>query len=199
MMFLSRFSSLAILMVALSGTAAIAAPDTLPYDRFEQTIAQGPGGGGRGQGNGQGRGGDRWISKLNLSADQQQQIEQIRQSSQGEFDRLQEQTRQAHEQMRQLMSDNASDSQLRNQHRQLQELNQQMGNLRFEQMLKIRAVLTEAQRRELGENMQERWDDDENGGGRGQGQGRGQGRGQGQGQGQGRSQGQGQGRSQALK
>ncbi len=180
-MFLSRFFSLAILMVALSGTAAIAAPEPLPYDRFDQMIAQSPGGGGRGQGNGQGRGGDRC-----LSAEQQQQIEQIRQSSQDEFERLREQTRQAREQMRQLMSSNASDSQLRNQHRQLQELNQQMGNLRFEQMLKIRAVLTEAQRRELAENMQGRWDEDENGSpgcgpGRGPGRGPGQGRGQGQG------------------
>ncbi len=188
MMFLRRVSSLAILMLALSGTAAIAAPESLPYDRFDQMIAQGFGSGGRGQGHGQGRGGERWISELNLTADQQQQIEQIRQSSQGEFERLREQTRQAHEQMRQLMSSNASDSQLRNQHRQLQELNQQMSNLRFEQMLKIRAVLTEAQRRQLGENMQQRWDDDENGGGRGRGQGRGPGRGLG------RSQGSGQGR-----
>ncbi len=186
-MFLSRFFSLAILMVALSGTAAIAAPEPLPYDQFDQTIAQSPGGGGRGQGMVKAeRGGDRWMSNLNLSAEQQQQIEQIRQSSQDEFERLREQTRQAREQMRQLMSSNASDSQLRNQHRQLQELNQQMGNLRFEQMLKIRAVLTEAQRRELAENMQGRWDEDENGSpgcgpGRGPGRGPGQGRGQGQG------------------
>jgi Spy/CpxP family protein refolding chaperone len=97
MMFLSRFASLAILMVALSGTAAIAAPEAVSYDRFDQTIAQGPGGRDRGPGNASGRGGDRWISKLNLSADQQQQIEQIRQSSQGEFDQLRERTRQAYE------------------------------------------------------------------------------------------------------
>lgn len=187
MMFLPRFSILAMLMIALSGTAALAAPEPLPYDQFEPMISQSPRGGGQEPGYGLGRGGDRWISKLNLTPEQQRQIEQIRQSSQGEFERLREQTRQAHEQMRQLMSSNASDSQLRNQHRQLQELNQLRGNLRFEQMLKIRAVLTEEQRRELANNMQGRWQDDENGVGRGQGRGPGRGPGRGQGRGQGRS------------
>lgn len=172
-MFLRRVSSLAILMLVLSGTVAIAAP--LPNDGVDRMVAQGPGfgGGGRGPGNRQGRGGDRWIEQLNLTADQQQQIAQIREQSQGELDSLQEQTREARDRMRELMSANASDGDLRNQHRQMQELHQRMGDLRFEQMLKIRGVLTEQQRQELSTQMQERWSDVENGRGRGRGRGRG--------------------------
>ena len=179
-MLLRRCSSLAILMLALSGTGAIAATEALPGDRFEQIVAQGGPGGGGGRGNSEGRGGklDRWIQELNLTADQQQEIQRIREDSRDDIEPLRNEIRQAREEMRNLMSSNPSDGDLRSQHRQMQELHREMSNLRFEQMLKVRRILTEEQRRELAEKMQQRWDDRENGQGQGRRQGRRQGGGQ---------------------
>lgn len=54
------------------------------------------------------------------------------------------------------MHSNTSAEELRNQHEQVQELHQEMGNLRFESMLEMREVLTAEQREQFAELMQER-------------------------------------------
>ncbi|WP_199245394.1 Spy/CpxP family protein refolding chaperone [[Phormidium] sp. ETS-05] len=174
-MLMRRLSALAILLVAFSGTAVSAAPAHRPQN--EQTVAQrqqrpgnqGGGQGNRGNGSGMGRGqgggmgGDRLLQQLNLSQEQMQQIENIRTQYQSQFQAQMEQMRTERERMQNLLASDASEGDLRNQHNKMTQLHQKMGEMRFNQMMEIRRVLTSEQRRQMAQLMQQRGP----GGGRG--------------------------------
>lgn len=147
-MLLRRISVLAVLMLTLGSAAAIALPDMSP----NQTVAQSQ----KGPGRGQGGPGKEWIEQLKLTPEQQQKIEQIRTQSKPQFDQLREKMRQVHQELEQLMIGTASDNDIRAKHRQVLELKQQMAELRFEQMLAMRAVLTPEQRQQWATLMQQR-------------------------------------------
>ncbi|MCG5058230.1 MAG: Spy/CpxP family protein refolding chaperone [Limnoraphis sp. WC205] len=98
----------------------------------------------------------RMFEQLNLSAEQQQQIDSIKEQRKASSEGLRQQMQAAMEQMRSLQASNASADQLRQQHQQIQQLHQQMGNQRFEAMLEIREVLTTEQRAKLAELKPER-------------------------------------------
>ncbi|MEB3281794.1 MAG: Spy/CpxP family protein refolding chaperone [Lyngbya sp.] len=98
----------------------------------------------------------RMFEQLNLSAEQQQQIDSIKEQRKASSEGLREQMRAAMEEMRSLQASNASADQLRQQHQKIQQLHQQMGNERFEIMLEIREVLTPEQRAQLAELKPER-------------------------------------------
>lgn len=115
--------------------------------------------GGRGQGGPNGG----LMQQLNLSEQQQQQIQAIRERYQPQLEQGREAMKQAHEQFRNLMTGNANESQVRAQHQQIQQLAQQMGSLRFESMMEIRNVLDESQRQQFAEMMDERRDRFSNG------------------------------------
>ncbi|MEY2979272.1 MAG: Spy/CpxP family protein refolding chaperone [Prochlorotrichaceae cyanobacterium] len=141
-----------------SQTALDTAPDLV--------FAQAPGPGGL-----QMDPGERWLDQLNLSADQLQQIQAIREQykSQMEANRTDVQT--SREDLRQLMAGTASDNELRQKHNELQNLMQQGGDLRFESMLAIRGVLTPEQRQQAAalmeqhqERMHDRWENRQNNG-----------------------------------
>ena len=55
-----------------------------------------------------------------------------------------------------LLSNNASDRDIRSKHQQISRNRQEMSNLQFESFLEIRQVLTPAQRTEFSQLMQER-------------------------------------------
>ena len=55
-----------------------------------------------------------------------------------------------------LLSNNASDREVRSKHQQISRNRQEMSNLQFESFLEIRQVLTPAQRTEFSQLMQER-------------------------------------------
>ncbi|GAB4282910.1 MAG: hypothetical protein Fur0025_12430 [Oscillatoriaceae cyanobacterium] len=177
-MLMRRLSALAVLLVAFSGTAVSAAPAHRP--EREQTVAQrqqrpnqGGGQGNRGNGSGMGRGqgggmgggmgGDRLLQQLNLSQEQMQQIENIRTQYQSQFQAQMEQMRTERERMQNLLASDASEGDLRNQHNKMTQLHQKMGEMRFNQMMEIRRVLTSEQRRQMAQLMQQRGP----GGGRG--------------------------------
>lgn len=145
---------------------------TPPMERANaapQEIAQrGPGGQGQGssgdmQGRGQGPGGDRgpgmdrtppmlrFADQLGLSDAQRNEIETIHSQAQTESEALRTQLQAAHEQMHGLMASDATDAELRQRHDQMQALQQQMGDRRFETMLAIRNVLTPEQRAQMQE------------------------------------------------
>ncbi len=144
-------------------------PPTQSANAAPQEIAQrGPGGQGQGpsgdlQGRGRGPGGDRgpdmdrtppmlrFADQLGLSDAQRSEIEAIHSQAQTESEALRTQVQAAHEQMRSLMASDASDAELRQRHDQMQALQQQMGDRRFETMLAIRNVLTPAQRAQMQE------------------------------------------------
>jgi periplasmic protein CpxP/Spy len=104
---------------------------------------------------GKGGWGDKWQEQLNLSADQKAQIKQIRDQEKSASQSLRQQMRTAFEKQQSLMTGNASDDQLRQQHREAQALRQQAEDRRFDTMLKIRQVLTPEQRTKAAQLMKD--------------------------------------------
>ncbi len=95
---------------------------------------------------------EKMFQKLNLSADQQAQIKSIMEQAKTSNQGLRQQVKTAREQLKTLMtSSDASDDAIRQAHQQVQTLGQQMGDQRFDTMLKIRNVLTPAQRTKFAE------------------------------------------------
>lgn len=105
---------------------------------------------------GRGNWGAKLMQQLNLSADQQSQIEAIQAQSKTASAGLREQMKTARDEYKTLLaSDNATPEQLRQTHQRLQALGQQLGNIQFEKMLQIRNVLTSEQRAKLAELKQQ--------------------------------------------
>lgn len=99
---------------------------------------------------------ERMFKLLNLTSEQQQKIQEIRQEYQGQIRQQQEQMRQLQQELNGLMANNAPESELRQKHDQFMALKQQMGDIQFNMMLKTREILTAEQRSQLAELMQER-------------------------------------------
>ncbi len=146
-MLLRRVSVLAVLMLALGNAGALALPDPAP----EQTVAQRPGDDGP-----PGRGPGELFEQLNLSQDQMQKMQQIRERYKNQMQQQQQALRQAEEEFAKLMASTASQDQLREKHRQVQGLRDKLGEWRFESLLEMREVLTPDQRRQMAELMQQR-------------------------------------------
>lgn len=133
-----------------------------------QGQGQGPSGDMQGQGRGRGPGGDRgpdmdrtppmlrFADQLGLSDTQRSEIEAIHSQAQTDSEAMRTQVQAAREQMHSLMSSDASDAELRQRHDQMQALQQQMGDRRFETMLAIRNVLTPEQRAQMQELKESR-------------------------------------------
>lgn len=144
-MLLRRFSALAFLMLSLGSTAAIAVP------KLPQTIAQAPQEPGPPM-----RDGGQLFEKLNLTADQKQKMQAIRNQYQGQITQRREAMRKSRQELMNMMSGTASESQIREKHRQVLADGQRMAELQFDIMLAMREVLTPEQRRQLAQLMQER-------------------------------------------
>ncbi|MDJ0704258.1 MAG: Spy/CpxP family protein refolding chaperone [Leptolyngbyaceae cyanobacterium MO_188.B28] len=111
------------------------------------------GNGGRSQGFQEGR----WLEQIDLSAEQTERIQAIREETKQTMEPLREQLRQERDMLQsQMAGDRATDEQLRAQHQKIQDLHQQLGVERFETMLAIRQVLTSEQRAEMAELMEQR-------------------------------------------
>ncbi|MFP4133375.1 MAG: Spy/CpxP family protein refolding chaperone [Halothece sp.] len=96
------------------------------------------------------------LDNLNLSEEQKNQLQTIRTDYQPRMIEQREQMAQANQTLREMMHNNPSTEELRNQHEQVQGLRQEMANLRFERMLEMREVLNPEQREQFAELMQER-------------------------------------------
>lgn len=90
-----------------------------------------------------------WMEKLNLSADQKEKIDQIRNEHHEAIKASAEQLRAEHGKMRDMMQDDATDAQLREQHDKVRALRTLVGDAWFESFLKIRAILTPGQRKRM--------------------------------------------------
>ena len=84
-----------------------------------------------------------WLRELNLNANQMRQIQAIRQQYQSQLNQERQALQQASQELRQLMTTNASADQIR----------QKLANTRLDSMLAIRTVLNPQQRQKLGELM----------------------------------------------
>ena len=82
------------------------------------------------------------LEQLDLTPEQSQQMEAIKEKSRTEKETLRQQMQTKHQEMRSLFTSDSTPEQLREQHEQLQALHQQLANNRFETMLQIREILT---------------------------------------------------------
>jgi Spy/CpxP family protein refolding chaperone len=98
---------------------------------------------------------ERLFEQLDLTPEQSEQIDTIQQQSQADTESLRQELQQAHQQMRSLMAGNTNVDELRQQHQELQTLHQQLGDQRFETMLKVREVLTPDQRSQMSDLIQQ--------------------------------------------
>ena len=100
--------------------------------------------------------GEKLTEKLNLTPEQQQQMQTIRTKYQPQMDTIKEQMRTEKERLRQMMTNNDSNNNLRSQHQKIASLNQQMADLRFQSMLEMREVLSPEQRQQWSQMMEEK-------------------------------------------
>ncbi len=97
------------------------------------------------------------LAQLNLTPDQKQKIQSLNETYQSQMGQIMQTIRQTSQEYRQMMNgDTATDAQLREKHRQLQEASQQMGNVGFEHELAVRNVLTPDQRKQKAAIMSDR-------------------------------------------
>ncbi len=109
---------------------------------------------------------DKLFEQLDLTPEQSQNVEAIKEQSKTEAEALRSQMETQHQEMRSeamplglsLLASDASTEELRQQHQQVEELHQQLDNNRFETMLRIREVLTSEQRAKVAELMEQHRD-----------------------------------------
>ncbi|MCL1472335.1 Spy/CpxP family protein refolding chaperone [Argonema antarcticum] len=145
-MFLNRASTIAALTLSIGSAAVFINPN--PW-LSQQSIAQDVNPTNRPD-----RQMPRWIQELNLSQAQIQRIQQIHNQYKDRMSQSVQSLRQAQQELQTMMASTASQDQLRDKHRQVEAIDQQVRELRFESMLAMREVLTPEQRRQFAQRMQ---------------------------------------------
>jgi Spy/CpxP family protein refolding chaperone len=96
------------------------------------------------------------FKSLNLSTSQVNRMQEIRQKYKNRIEARHKDLRQAYRELQRLMAGNGNASQIRVKHNQVQNLQNQLGNLRLESLLEMRSVLTPIQRQKLAQIMAKR-------------------------------------------
>jgi protein CpxP len=97
---------------------------------------------------------DRMTRELNLTPEQVSRYQEIRQQYSSRIEPLETQIRQLREELQTLLASNTStEAQLRQKHQEMQQLQQQIGSLRFDGQLAFRQILTPEQMQTLGQRM----------------------------------------------
>ena len=143
-MFLHRIAAIAAVTLALGGAIAVAAPRS----SFSPLIAQQPTEQPRMQG--------RWLQDLNLSPEQTEKIQAIRNRYKDPLSQERQAVQQAQQELRRLMVGNASADQVRQQYKQVETLRSQLMATRFNSLLEIRDVLTPEQRQKFADRLEKR-------------------------------------------
>ncbi len=144
-MSLRRVSVMFALMLSLGSAVALAPNSLLPQAIAQNTEEQ--------------RRPNRYQAKfqeLNLTPEQTQQIQTIENQYEAQIAQRKQAVRQAKQELVDLMAGTASESQVRQKYRQVEALQQQVADIRFDSMLAMREVLTPEQRRQFAEGMQNR-------------------------------------------
>ena len=102
-----------------------------------------------------GEGLKQFLERLDLSDEQSSQIKAIYRRSYQANQESRQELQQAREEMGSLLTSEANSNLIRRKHREIQSLNQELGNSRFEAMVEVRKVLTLEQRREIADMMTE--------------------------------------------
>ena len=146
-MSIRRISAIAVLIFTLGSTAVAVA---IPNPVEPQTLAQNQ------QPNRPAGKEGRLFEQLNLSADQKQKMQAVRDRYKDQISQRMQAMRQAREEMETMMSGTDNASQIREKHRQIMGLRQQLEEVKLESMLAMREVLTSEQRSKLAQLMQQR-------------------------------------------
>jgi Spy/CpxP family protein refolding chaperone len=143
-MFLRRFSLIAVTILSLGSAAVLTNPNDLSAQaQPDFPLAQ------RGDRN-------RLVQELNLSQDQVQRLEAIRQQYKDRITQQKQALSQAQQELRTLMAGTGSANDIRSKYNQVKGLRQQLADTRFESMLAMREVLNPQQRQRFVELMQNR-------------------------------------------
>ncbi|NQY99683.1 MAG: Spy/CpxP family protein refolding chaperone [Bdellovibrionales bacterium] len=89
------------------------------------------------------------LKELNLSDEQKSSLKEMRKANKGQMKELRQQKKAARLELKEAMGSDASESKLRALHTKLQELRKETATKRFENLLKIRKVLTPKQRKKF--------------------------------------------------
>ena len=153
-MLLRRVSVLSLLLLSLGGVVAIGKPhsNALTPNILQNFEERPP----------QQRDRPKLMEELNLGQAQQERLQGIQSKYKDRIDSLQEGLSESTQQFRSLMISNIDSGQIRNKHQEVQQLQQQLEDLRLESMLEMREVLTPAQRSRFAQMMAQRKDNFQN-------------------------------------
>ncbi|MEH2442091.1 Spy/CpxP family protein refolding chaperone [Nostoc sp.] len=145
-MLIRRVSILAVAMIALGSTIALAKPTLLS----RQVIAQTPTNLSRP--NRAKSGG--WLKDLNLTSQQLQQIKEIRRQSKQHIAQKSQEIRQGQQELHDLIAGTtANKEQVRDKYNQIKLVKQQLADIQFENTLAIREILNPEQRQKFADRM----------------------------------------------
>jgi periplasmic protein CpxP/Spy len=96
------------------------------------------------------------MEELNLGQEQQQKLRAIQYRYKNRIEGLQEGIHQSTQEFRSLMITNIDSGQIRNKYQEVQQLQQQLEDLRLESILEMREVLTPDQRSRFAQMMEQR-------------------------------------------
>ncbi len=91
----------------------------------------------------------KWMQALQLTPEQIKQVKAVESEYKAPIAAEHKKLNQAEETLEGLMVSGAPESQIREQHKQVQQLRQQFNSARFEVMLKLKDILTQEQRQKL--------------------------------------------------
>jgi Spy/CpxP family protein refolding chaperone len=137
-----RISTVAAIVLVLGSAIAFAKPSSL----FPKPAAQAPV-------EQKDRGDDGWLKELNLTPDQVQKIQAIRNRYKDNLTKQRQAMQQAQKELKSLMASDASAEQIRQKYDQFKTIRQQLGDTRFNSLLEIRNVLNLEQRKKFAEHM----------------------------------------------
>lgn len=146
-MFPRRISVFLALMLCVVGSAG---EIVYSSSAAAQMVAQNPARPNRRPGKGN------FLRELNLTPQQMQKMQAVREQYKGQIRQQNQALRQAQQTLQNLMAGTASKEQVRSQYRQVAALRQQLAELNFNSILEIREVLTPEQRRKFADLMQRR-------------------------------------------
>ncbi|MEH2196246.1 MAG: Spy/CpxP family protein refolding chaperone [Nostoc sp.] len=144
-MLIRRVSILAIAMIAVSSTIALAKPTLLARQIIAQTPTSVP------RPNPGKSGG--WLKDLNLTSQQLQKIKEIRNQSKQQITQKSQEIRQGQQELHDLIAGTATKEQVRGKYNQIKLVKQQLADTQFENTLAIREILNPEQRQKFAERM----------------------------------------------
>lgn len=105
---------------------------------------------------GKGMGQMKMLEQLDLTDTQKEALTNIREGNRSKFKEMHSKKRELKEKLREGFQSDLSVSELRKLHKEMQSISQILGDLRFENQMKIREILTKEQRKKFHELKQSR-------------------------------------------